>query len=181
MNTIFNYKLSLDWVEDVKQIIPDYAKDIKENSDDVMNKCYGISREDARYLALSAAYAGGNSSFAQFIYNSLDNDLDKNAAVIASTFVKQDTKRIFYNQAINEKEFYDLPSKLKNDLVDSCAGTEKTKFNGYLLSAAIVSESEHHIFKSYNNLKEYGYEIEQLRDIGRIATVVNSVSSLIKL
>ena len=52
----------MSWVDDIKDSIPDHAKDIRLNLDAVINRS-GLSEVDAHACALAAAIASGYSSY----------------------------------------------------------------------------------------------------------------------
>ena len=57
-------------------------------------------------------------------------------------------------------------------------GTTKARFEAYSLAASIVGKCHFCVKAHYETLRKEGYTVEQLRDIGRIAAVINSVSKL---
>jgi len=69
-----------------------------------------------------------------------------------------------------------LPAQLRMNAISSHGGTTKARFESYSLAASIVGKCEFCISAHYKGLKAMGYTVEQLRDIGRIASVMNSVS-----
>ena len=53
----------MNWVEQIKNSIPDHAKDIRLNLDAVINRS-GLDEVDAHACALAAAIAAGNGELA---------------------------------------------------------------------------------------------------------------------
>ena len=62
--------------------------------------------------------------------------------------------------------------------ISSHGGTTKAKFEAYSLAASIVGKCEFCVKAHYDGLKSLGYTVEQLRDIGRIASVMTAVSKV---
>lgn len=58
-------------------------------------------------------------------------------------------------------------------------GTTADRFEAYSLSASIVGKCHFCVKAHYDTLKKNGYTVEQLRDIGRIASVINSVAKVL--
>ena len=56
----------MSWVEQLKENLPEYAKDIKLNLDSVINRST-IDPDHATYLALAAAFSTGNGKLVAFI------------------------------------------------------------------------------------------------------------------
>jgi lipoyl-dependent peroxiredoxin subunit D len=62
----------------------------------------------------------------------------------------------------------------------SHGGTTKANFEAFSLAASIVGKCHFCVKAHYETLKmEEGYTVEQLRDIGRIASVMNSVAKVL--
>jgi len=55
-------------------------------------------------------------------------------------------------------------------------GTTKARFEAYSLAASIVGKCHFCVKAHYDTLKKEGYTVEQLRDIGRISSVMTAVS-----
>ena len=53
----------MSWVDQVKESIPDHAKDIKLNLDAVINRS-GLDEVDAHACAMAAAISAGNGELA---------------------------------------------------------------------------------------------------------------------
>jgi alkyl hydroperoxide reductase subunit D len=58
-------------------------------------------------------------------------------------------------------------------------GTSKANFEAYSLAASIVGKCHFCVKAHFDTLKAEGYSVDQLRDIGRIAAVINSVAKVL--
>ncbi len=168
-----------DWVELLKESLPEYAKDIKLNLDSVMNRSSGINPEDARYIALAAAFATGNAKLVAFISANSDNEVEKNAALTAGAIMAQNNVWYPYLEMADDPNLSGLPAQLRMNAIATHGGTEKTKFEGYSLAASIIGKCHFCVKGHYETLKGFGYTAEQLRDIGRIAATVNALSKIL--
>ena len=63
--------------------------------------------------------------------------------------------------------------------IASHGGTTRARFEAYSLAASIVGKCHFCVKAHYDTLKKEGYSVEQLRDIGRIAAVITSVSRVL--
>jgi alkyl hydroperoxide reductase subunit D len=63
--------------------------------------------------------------------------------------------------------------------IASHGGTTKSNFEAFSLAASIVGKCEFCVKAHYDGLKELGYSVENLRDIGRIAAVMTSVARVL--
>jgi alkyl hydroperoxide reductase subunit D len=61
----------------------------------------------------------------------------------------------------------------------SHGGTTKVRFEAYSLCASIVGKCHFCVKAHYDTLKKEGYTVEQLRDIGRIAAVINAACKIL--
>ncbi len=72
-----------------------------------------------------------------------------------------------------------LPAGLRMNAIASHGGTTKVNFEAFSLAASIVGKCHFCVKAHYETLKTEGYTVEQLRDIGRIASVMNSVAKVL--
>jgi alkyl hydroperoxide reductase subunit D len=72
-----------------------------------------------------------------------------------------------------------LPAQLRMNAIATHGGTTKARFEAYSLSASIVGKCEFCVRAHYDTLRKEGYSVEQLRDIGRIASVITSVAKVL--
>jgi alkyl hydroperoxide reductase subunit D len=72
-----------------------------------------------------------------------------------------------------------LPPQLRMNAISTHGGTTADRFEAYSLAASIVGKCHFCVKAHYDTLKKNGYTVEQLRDIGRIASVVNSVAKVL--
>ena len=72
-----------------------------------------------------------------------------------------------------------LPAGLRMNAIASHGGTTKANFEAFSLAASIVGKCHFCVKAHYETLKTEGYTVEQLRDIGRIASVMNSVAKVL--
>lgn len=85
-------------------------------------------------------------------------------------------------ETVTEKSF---PGKWKSYLLlaqgarPTCGGVAKAKFEAYALAASIVGKCHFCVKSHFDLLKKEGRTTQQLRDIGRIAAVVNAASQVI--
>jgi alkyl hydroperoxide reductase subunit D len=72
-----------------------------------------------------------------------------------------------------------LPPQLRMNAISTHGGTTADRFEAYSLAASIVGKCHFCVKAHYDTLKKNGYTVEQLRDIGRIASVINSVAKVL--
>ena len=78
----------MSWIEQIKEALPDYAKDTRLNLDAVITRST-LSEEEATACALAAAIAIGNRNISVVIGDSIENEVEKNAAKAAAVLMAQ--------------------------------------------------------------------------------------------
>jgi lipoyl-dependent peroxiredoxin subunit D len=78
----------MSWVDDVKAVLPDYAKDTKLNLDSVINRST-LDPEEAQACALAAAMSAGNGKIQGAIMSGMTSETEMNAALTAASLMAQ--------------------------------------------------------------------------------------------
>lgn len=165
------------WVDSIKEGLPDYAKDTRLNIDAVMKRST-LPAEEAEACALAAAFAAGNTKLWQWISSQLSNATERDAAITAATLMAMNNTWYPYVEMADDPNLKGLPAQLRMNAIATHGGTTKARFEAYSLAASIVGKCHFCVKAHYETLKKEGYTVEQLRDIGRIASVVNSVAKV---
>ena len=84
-----------------------------------------------------------------------------------------------YLEMADDANLKGLPAQLRMNVIANHGGTTKARFEAYSLAASIIGKCHFCVKAHYETLKKEGYTIEQLRDIGRIAAIINSVSKVL--
>ncbi len=167
------------WVDALKeQSIPDYAKDTRLNIDAVIKRS-SLPIEEAEAVALAAAFATGNSKFWTWLHSQLADRKEADAAVTAASIMAQNNVWYPYVEMADDPQLEGLPAQLRMNAIATHGGTTKARFEAYSLAASIVGKCHFCVKAHYDTLKKEGYTVEQLRDIGRIAAVMTSVSRVL--
>ena len=167
------------WVDALKEnSIPDYAKDTKLNIDAVIKRS-SLPVEEAEAIALAAAFATGNSKLWTWVHSQLTDRKEADAALTAASIMAQNNVWYPYVEMADDEQLKGLPAQLRMNAIASHGGTTKARFEAYSLAASIVGKCHFCVKAHYETLKQEGYSVEQLRDIGRIAAVMTSVSRVV--
>jgi alkyl hydroperoxide reductase subunit D len=169
----------MNWVDQLKEALPDYAKDTKLNLDAVINRST-LDAELANGCALAAALATGNGKLVSFIQSGMvANGIDVNPALAAAAIMAQNNVWYPYVEMAEDPNLSGLPAQLRMNAIANHGGTTKLKFEAYSLSSSIVGKCHFCVKAHYETLKKEGMSVEQLRDIGRIAAVINSLAKVL--
>lgn len=166
------------WVDQIKEGLPEYAKDTRLNLDAVIKRST-LPEEEAEACALAAAMATGNGKLVSFIQSSMTNAVERDAALTASSLMGMNNVWYPYVEMVDDPNLAGLPAQLRMNAIATHGGTTKGRFEAYSLSASIVGKCHFCVKSHYDNLKKEGYTVEQLRDIGRIAAVITSVAKVL--
>jgi len=166
------------WVDQLKETIPDYAKDTRLNIDAVIKRS-SLPVEEAEAVAVAAAFATGNSKFWTWVHSQISDRKEADAAITAASLMAMNNIWYPYVEMAEDENLKGLPAQLRMNAIASHGGTTKARFEAYSLSASIVGKCEFCVKAHYDTLKKEGYTVEQLRDIGRIAAVITAVSRVL--
>jgi len=167
------------WVDALKeQSIPDYAKDTRLNLDAVIKRST-LPTEEAEAVAVAAAFATGNSKFWTWLHAQIADRKEADAALTAASLMAMNNTWYPYVEMSEDDNLKGLPAQLRMNAISTHGGTTKGRFEAYSLAASIVGKCHFCVKAHYDTLKKEGYTVEQLRDIGRIASVINTVSKVL--
>lgn len=168
----------MSWVEQIREGLPDYAKDTKLNLDSVINRST-LDITEANCVALAAAMATGNGKLVAFIQANIADATERDAALTASSLMGMNNVWYPYVEMADDANLKGLPAQLRMNAISTHGGTTRERFEAYSLAASIVGKCHFCVKSHYDNLKKMGYTVEQLRDIGRIAAVITSVAKVL--
>jgi alkyl hydroperoxide reductase subunit D len=169
----------MQWVDQLKESMPEYAKDTKLNLDAVLKRST-LDSVEAQACALAAAMSTGNGKLVTFISSSLEEHaVERDAAMTASSLMTMTNTWYPFVEMAEDPNLSGLPPQLRMNAISTHGGTTKGRFEAYSLAASIVGKCHFCVKAHYDTLKQEGYTVEQLRDIGRIASVVNSVAKVL--
>lgn len=168
----------MSWVGQLNENLPEYAKDIRLNLDAVINRST-IDPDHALYLSIAAAFATGNSKLLTYLVSNATDEVEKNAALSAGAIMAQNNVWYPFIEMADDANLKGLPAQLRMNAISSHGGTTKAKFEAYSLASSIIGKCHFCVKAHYETLKQEGYSVEQLRDIGRIAATVNALSKIL--
>lgn len=164
------------FIESIKEALPDYAKDTKLNLDAVLLRST-LDADVAMGCAVAALAATGNGKVLAVML--ADAPVHAESAMCAASIMAQNN--IFYPfvEMAEDPQLQGLPAQLRMNAIANHGGTTKTNFEAFSLAASIVGKCHFCVKAHYDGLKVLGYTVEQLRDIGRIASVMNAIAKVL--
>lgn len=164
------------FIDAVKEALPEYAKDTKLNLDAVLLRST-LELDEAMGCAVAALAATGNGKLLGVLL--ADTPAEANAAMTAASLMAQNNVWYPYVEMAEDPALAGLPAQLRMNAIATHGGTTKERFESYSLAASIVGKCHFCVKAHYEGLKKMGYSVEQLRDIGRIAAVMNSAAKIL--
>jgi alkyl hydroperoxide reductase subunit D len=169
----------MSWVDDIKNSIPDTAKDIKLNLDSVINRS-GLDEVDAHACALAAAIASSNGELAYEIQHNgpLRGSDEREAAKTAAALMGMNNVYYPFVEMTGDENLKKLPAGLRMNAYATHAGVSKKKFEMYALAASIVGKCHFCVKNHYDVLKKEGMTVTELQAVGKIAAVVAALNKV---
>jgi len=166
----------MEFLNSIKEAIPDYAKDIRLNLDGTIARST-LEGNDAVGVALSAAFAAKNRKLVDAIKASgLLTPEEINGALTASALMGMNNVWYPFVEMAGDADLKTMPAQLRMNAYASHGGVDKRRFEMYALAASIVGKCHFCVQSHSELLKKEGMSVQQLRDIGRIAAVVNAAT-----
>lgn len=167
----------MEFLSAIKDLIPDYAKDIRLNIDGTIARS-SLSPEDALGVALAAAFAARSKPLVD-ILKANTPAAEAQAALTAAALMGMNNTWYPYVEMADDAELKTQRAELRMNAYASSGGVEKKKFEAYALAASIIGKCHFCVSSHYALLKKEGVTVQQLRDIGRIASAINAASQVI--
>jgi alkyl hydroperoxide reductase subunit D len=167
----------MEFLAALKERIPDYAKDIRLNLDGVIARS-SLAPEDALGVALAAAFAAKSKPLVD-AFRAAAPAAEANAALTAAALMGMNNVWYPFVEMADDEDLKTQRAELRMNAYATSGGVDKKKFEAYALAASIVGKCHFCVSSHYALLKKEGLTTQQLRDIGRIAAVVNAAAQVI--
>jgi lipoyl-dependent peroxiredoxin subunit D len=169
----------MEFLNSIKSLIPDYAKDIRLNLDSVVARS-SLDPADALGAMLAAAFAANSKTLIDAIRTSGQlAEIDTNAALTAAALMGMNNVWYPYVEMADDNDLKTQRPELRMNAYATHGGVERRRFELYALAASIIGKCHFCIQSHYKLLKETGMSATQLRDVGRIAAVVSATAQVL--
>lgn len=168
----------MEFIQTLKSLVPDYAKDIRLNIDSVLLRS-SLAPEDALGCALAASFATGCTALTAVLKENTP-EAERNAALTAAAIMGMNNAWYPFVEMAGDEDLKTQRMELRMNAYATHGGVAKLKFESYALAASIVGKCHFCVNSHYKLLKAEGMTVVQLRDVGRIAAVMNSVAQILK-
>lgn len=170
----------MEFIDSIKARIPDYAKDIRLNLDGTISRS-SLEGTDAVGVALAAAVAAKSTVLVKTIREAgVLSPEETNAVLTAAALMGMNNTWYPYVEMADDADLKTQRAELRMGAYASHGGVDKRRFEMYALAASIVGKCHFCVKSHYALLKdEQGMTTTQLRDVGRIASVINAAAQVI--
>jgi alkyl hydroperoxide reductase subunit D len=166
----------MEFLDDIKARVPDYAKDLRLSLDSVIARS-ALAPNEVLGAALAAAYAAKSTTLVEAIRGSEAIPAeDETAALTAAALMGMTNVWYSYVDLAADDELKTQRAELRMQAYQTHGGVDSRRFELYALAASIVGKCRSCIASHFANLKQEGMSVTQLRDVGRIAAVVQAVA-----
>jgi alkyl hydroperoxide reductase subunit D len=170
----------MEFLKTITDRIPDHAKDVRLNIGSVLSRS-SLEPEAALGVALAAAYAAKCKPIVDAIRGSGQmSEAELNGAVSAAALMGMNNVWYPYVEMTENADLKSQPAGLRMNAYASHGGVDKRRFEMYALAASIIGKCHFCVKSHYENLVAEGMSTTQLRDVGRIAAVINAVALTIE-
>ncbi len=169
----------MEFLNLIKGLIPDYAKDIRLNIDGTIARS-SLEGSDAVGVALAAAFAAKSKVLIDIIKASgVMTPEEVNAALTAAALMGMNNIWYPFVEMTDDVDMKTQAAQLRMNAYANNGGVDKRRFEMYALAASIVGKCHFCVKSHFELLKKEGMSTVQLRDVGRIAAVVNAAAQVI--
>ena len=167
----------MDFLNSIKTRIPDTAKDIRLNLDGVIARS-SLPAEDALGCALAAAFAAKSPELVATFKANMPAEI-ASGALVAASLMGMNNVWYPYVEMTENADLKSQPAGLRMNAYASHGGVDKRRFEMYALAASIIGKCHFCVKSHFDTLINEGMSSTQLRDVGRIAAVVNAAAQVI--
>jgi lipoyl-dependent peroxiredoxin subunit D len=164
----------MEFLNAIKERMPEHAKDIRLNLDGVIARS-SLAPEDAIAVALASAFAAKSPVLVE-AFKAAVPPAEGHAALTAATLMGMNNIWYPFVEMAGDDDLKTARPELRMNAYASHGGVSKAKFEAYALAASIVGKCHFCVQSHYALLKQEGWTTQQLRDVGRIAAVVNAAA-----
>jgi lipoyl-dependent peroxiredoxin subunit D len=169
----------MEFLNHLKARLPDYAKDIRLNLDAVVARS-SLTPQMAAGAALAAAFAAKSSAIVDAIRAEPTLDpAHRDAALTAAALMGMNNVWYPFVEMAGDDSLSTMRPELRMNAYASHGGVDRQSFELYALAASIVGKCDFCVRSHYKLLAETGLTTQQLRDVGRIAAVINAAAQVI--
>ena len=171
-------------ISEIKDRIPDYAKDLKLNLSSVLTTqgAPGLTETQIYATALTSAITARNTAFTRELEQVLADGLDEaslRAARAAAAIMGMNNVYYRFLHLVEDDDYASMPARLRMNVIGA-PGVDKADFELYSLAASAVNGCGLCITAHEAVLRKAGVSKEAIQSAVRIASVIHAVAALLE-
>lgn len=171
-------------VTDLKQALPEYAKDIRLNLSSVLKKegAPGLSQEQVYGVALASAQASDNVAFARQVEALVSDEVEAatvEAAKAAAAIMAMNNVYYRFLHLVGDEEYGRMPANLRMNVIGR-PGVEKVDFELYSLAVSAINGCGLCVENHERVLRKSGVSREAIQSAVRIAAVIRAAATTVR-
>lgn len=167
-------------IESLKEIIPDYAKDLKLNLS-TLSRSDELTEQQLWGTFLVSALASGNETVISFMMNetkTILSDEAMNAVKAANAIMGMNNIYYRFLSLVSDDSYSTMPAKLRMNIISN-PGIEKADFELWSIAVSAINGCQKCVVAHEKQLINEGFTKDQILTAVRIASVVHGISSVI--
>lgn len=166
-------------LHELKNQIPDYAKDLKLNLSQVLTVSEALSASQIAGIALSVAYATRSSALIQAIKNEAThlNEACIQAIKAAASIMGMNNVYYRFVHLVNDDDYHKMPPQLRMNIMAN-PGIDKIDFELFSLAISAINGCGLCMDSHAKTLQKSGLSKASIQHAIRIAAVLNGVSQV---
>ncbi len=170
-------------LEQVKALMPEYARDIKLNLSTVLGGTGtpGLSEAQALGTALACAVASRSNALVEAVEGVAGDKLDaarRNAARAAAAVMAMNNVYYRFTHFVGDEEYRKLPARLRMNVIGN-PGIDKAEFELYSLAVSAINGCEFCIQAHEKVVRDAGISREGVQSAARIAAVIAAAAGVL--
>ncbi|HEX7047049.1 MAG TPA: carboxymuconolactone decarboxylase family protein [Gammaproteobacteria bacterium] len=172
-------------IDDIKNLVPDFAKDIRLNLSSVLKDTGspGLNEKQIAMLALATAYAARNAKLTSSVEEAAFDVLDdaEIAAARGATAI-MGMNNIYYRflHLVENEEYSKLPAKLRMNVIGN-PGIDKVDFELLSLAVSAINGCGTCVASHEKIVRKGGLDAEAVQSAARIAAVMHAAAVAIEV
>jgi alkyl hydroperoxide reductase subunit D len=168
-------------VETIRDLIPDYAKDLKLNLSSVLAE-EGLSEQQRWGTLMASALASRNATLIQVVAGEATGHLSPEAIKAAKAAASiMAMNNIYYRFAhlASDPDYATMPARLRMSVIGN-PGVEKSDFELWSLAVSAINGCGRCIDAHEQVLRKAGFSREAIQQAVRIASVIHAVAATLE-
>lgn len=172
-------------IKQIKNQLPDYAKDIKLNLSSIMTAdgAPDLTQKQIYAIALASAFATKHSNLISALLNETTPHLaenEVNAAKSAATIMAMNNIYYRFIHLVNDKSYASLPAKLRMNVIGN-SGIDKVDFELNCLAVSAINGCGMCMDSHTHELNKIGLSKLAIQSAIRIASVLNATAMALEV